>query len=275
MKIDVVMRCRDEMPHTRRALSALARQRGVEARVLFFDCGSTDGSREEAQRAGAAVIDVDPAGYRPGRVLNEGMMASESEVVAFINADAVALDEGSLGRLIEPLISDPRLGATFARQEARASSSRWSRRDQERAFGAEAPGRTARGAFFSMAASAVSRGAWGVLPFDDGLRYSEDVDWTTRLGALGFGVAYCPSSRFEHSHEYSIEQHLRRRRGEGAAETEIFRLPRPSLWADLLRPFLGGVARDLTSGQLEALPYRAAQSAGFFAGRLERARRVH
>lgn len=272
MRVDVVMRCRNEMPHTRRALDALAAQRGVAVRVFFFDCGSTDGSREEAARRQLPIWDVDPGSYRPGQVLNRGMKQTSSDVVAFINADTVALDELSLVELVAPLRADPGLGATFGRQEPRAGASGLTRLDSERAFGKKAPAPTARGAFFSMAASAIRRDCWALLPFDERLRYSEDVDWTTRLRALGFRVDYRPGARFEHSHEYSLRQQFERRRGEGMAETAIFHLGRPSPWRELLRPLAGCLLRDAAAGQA-ALPTRLAQASGFFLGRLTSSRR--
>ena len=114
--VDVVMRCRNEMPHTRRALEALRAQRGVSIRIVFFDCASSDGSREEAVGAGAEVIDLEPARYVPGRVLNAGMARTATPFVAFVNADAVACDEDALRSLVEPLRNQADVAATFARQ---------------------------------------------------------------------------------------------------------------------------------------------------------------
>ena len=120
-----------------------------------------------------------------------------------------------------------------------------------------------------MAASALSRHAWQALRFDEQLRYSEDVDWTTRVRSLGLGVLYRPDARFEHSHDYTLEQHFRRRRGEGSAERAIFRLGPASVWRDLVRPLVGSVLRDVRAGELSSLPERAAQATGFFCGRLD------
>jgi rhamnosyltransferase len=268
MIVDVVVRCRNEMPQVPRALEALAAQQGVTPRIWFFDCGSTDGSREEAAERRLPILDVNPATYRPGQVLNRGMRATSSEIVAFVNADAVALDRHALEALVAPLLTDPSMAASFGRQEVRPGAQRLTALDQDRAFGPGAPVSLARGQFFSMAASAISRGAWRRLAFDEALRFSEDVDWTTRIRALGLGVVYRPDARFEHSHDYTLRQHFRRRRGEGAAESLIFRLGRPSLWDELLRPLAGGLLRDLRQREFTSLPTRFAQSSGFFLGRL-------
>ena len=272
--VDVVVRCRNEMPFTERTLAALARQRAPRARVLFIDCSSTDGSREAGESAGARVIDLAPEAYIPGRVLNSGMEMTESAVVAFINADAIPLDDGALGRLVAPLLGAEKVAATFARQVARPDADPLTKVDYARAFGDRAPVQTRRGAFFSMAASAIRRDVWEALPFDEKLRYSEDVDWTQRASALGWGVEYVPEAVFEHSHSYDLRAHLKRRSGEGKADKAIFRLGPPSVVKDLLRPLAGSIVRDARAKVLSpsGVAVRVAQAAGYFAGRVSAVR---
>ncbi len=268
--IDVVMRCRNEMPWAEAALDALATQRGVRANIIVIDCKSTDGSRECAQRAGARVIDLDPREYVPGRVLNMGMREASTELVAFINADAIALDSDSLAAMVAPFDGDPSVAATFGRQVARREADPRMRADTERAFGDRA-GPTRNGAFFSMAASVVSRAWWQRLPFDEAIRYSEDVDWTHRIKSLGASVPYAPDARFEHSHNYDLRAQFRRRRGEGAADTQIFGLGSASLVREGLRPLAGALLRDAREGN--ATPYgiatRLAQTGGYLLGRVK------
>ncbi len=268
--IDVVMRCKDEMPYTERTLQAMHHQNGVKPRVLFMDCGSHDGSREVAELEGARVVDVDPKAYIPGAVLNRGMRLTTSDVVAFVNADCVPLDDDALMRLVTPLLTDGDVSATYGRQVARPGADPLVRVEYERAFGEGTPA-LRRGAFFSMAASAIRRSAWELLPFDETLRYSEDVDWTHRLRALGGGVTYAANARFEHSHDYDVRGQFVRRRGEGKADAAIYRLGGPSWIGDLARPLGGALLRDLRAGTLDgrALVTRGAQAFGYFAGRRE------
>ena len=267
--VDVVVRCRNEMPHLRRTLAALAAQEGVAPRVLFLDCESTDGSRGAAADFGVQIHEVKQAEYVPGAILNRAMAMTRSEVVAFVNGDAVPLDPFALAKLVEPLRSGgSELAATWARQVPRPDADRATRADYLRAFG-DAPVPLRRGQFFSMAASAVRREAWTALPFDERVRYSEDADWTVRAAALGWRALYVPGARFEHSHRYALREHFRRRAGEGAADAAIHRLDGPSPVADLLRPLAGAVLRDVRSGGLRpgGVLVRAAQALGGFAGR--------
>lgn len=267
--IDVVVRCRNEMPHAERTLESLLRQRGPRPRVLFLDCGSTDGSREAAARMGVRILDVDPSSYVPGAVLNRAMRETTGPFVAFVNADAVPLDSHALEALLEPIVGTPNVAASFGRQLARPDASPLVKLEYERAFGPHGTVALRRGRFFSMAASVVRRAAWEALPFDDSIRYSEDVDWTHRCSALGFQVRYAPEARFEHSHDYTPREQFRRRAGEGAADQAIFRLGPPSVLRDLVQPLVGAVVRDGRAGLLSAaaVTTRTAQAFGYFSGR--------
>ena len=264
--IDVVVRCKNEMPRVERCLEGLDGQEHPSARVLFLDNGSTDGSREIAIQHGARVHGI--GSYVPGAVLNEAMRLTKSPIVAFVNADAVPLHDDALAHLVEPLVRDRDVCASYARQMPTAEASDLTAFDYHRTFGAEALD-TRLGRFFSMAVSAIRRSAWEALPFDEELRYSEDVDWTERASALGWCVAYVPEARFEKSREYDLRGHFRRRRGEGAADTRIHRLGRPSPWRELLRPMAGSVLRDARAGLLSPseLSVRVVQATGYFAGR--------
>lgn len=267
LSIDVVVRCRNEMPWARLMIAAMARQT-LAHRVLFMDCGSTDGSREEAVKSGATMLDVDPAKYIPGAVLNRGMANTRSDIVAFVNADAIPHSDDALRALVAPLVKDPSVAAVYGRQLARPGADPLVALEYDRAFGATPP-RLARGSFFSMAASAIRRTVWAAMPFDEKLRYSEDVDWTYRIKMLGGRVVYAPRAEFEHSHDYDMRGQLVRRRGEGTADAAIYRLGAPSVVGDLVKPFAGAVLRDTRAGLLgpRALGVRAAQAWGYFSGR--------
>lgn len=260
--IEVVVRCKNEMPHVRRTLDALV---ASGARVLFIDSGSTDGSLECAVAAGVETVRITPESYIPGRVLNDAMRRTTGDVVAFVNADAVPLEPDAVNELVARCKAGA--AAAFGRQVPRPGARALTKADHARAF----PGGShdsKLGRFFSMAASAIRRDAWDALPFDERLRYSEDVDWTMRLRALGMTVAYCPDARFEHSHDYDLSAMRRRMKGEGAADASIQRRAHPTLWHDLVRPTAGAIVRDARSGVLspESIRMRLSGGRGRFEG---------
>lgn len=268
--VDVVVRCKDEMPFTRRTLAELVRQVPRLGKIVFIDSGSKDGSRECAEEFGCQIIDILPHEYIPGRVINRGMLATSSPYVAYVNADAIPLSGDAVELMIQVLRSDAQVAAVFGRQVARPDASPLTKSDMSRAFG-DTTVRTARGAFFSMAASAISRAVWEKEKFSETLKYSEDVDFTYRVQQAGYGVKYVPAAHFEHSHDYNPQATRKRHHGEGVADTVIYQLNEPQLWSDFARPLLGSLARDAKRGLLspQNALIRWKQATGYFSGRRE------
>lgn len=252
----VVLRCRNDMPLLAQTLAMVARQT-VRSQLLAFDDGSTDGSLEVLRAHADRVLPVPGGHYVPGRVLNEGMARSGGDVVVFLNSDCTPRDERWLERLLEGFTHD-RVAAAFGRQVARPGCLPYYARETEDTFGAG--DRQCRWRHcFSMASSAVRRSVWERLPFDETLRYSEDIDWTWRARQAGWEIVYAPQSAAWHSHNYGLRQLYRRHRGEGRAEARIFDWTdwQRSLARYTLLPLGRQVARDwaycLRRGQVGAI----------------------
>jgi len=215
----VVMRAHNDMPLIAGTLEALAGQ-SVPFELVAFDNASTDGTREALAKIATRIIDVPAGGYVPGRVLNQAMGATHGDVVAFLNSDCTPTDAGWLERLLAAG-SDPAVAAVFGRQIPRPGCHPIHALDTERAYGDGARHRTWRH-FFSMASSAIRRPVWESMPFDEGLKYSEDIDWTWRARQAGFEIRYVPDAVVMHSHDYTLRQLYRRHAGEGRADAHIF-----------------------------------------------------
>ena len=269
----VALRSHDDQPLVAETLAALARQT-VPHRLIAFDNASTDGTREAVAAAAERVVDVPAGAYVPGRVLNDAMRLTDGAVVAFVNADCTPAHDDWLQRLLAGL-DDPQVGAVFGRQVPRPGAHPLHARDTELAYGDGVRQASWRHCF-SMAASAIRRADWEAVPFDEGLRYSEDIDWTWRLRQRGRGVRYVPDAVAVHSHDYTLRQLARRHYGEGCAEASIFEW---SAWQASLvrysvlpwgRQVLGDVRWALGQGlwglAAEVPVIRAVQAAGRRAG---------
>jgi len=263
------MRARNDMPLLSETIAALASQKASFA-FLAFDNASRDGSRQLLDRCADRVLDVPEGGYVPGHVLNRAMQVAASDIVVFLNADCAPRDENWLQLLVAPF-DNPNVAATFSRQLPRPGCFPLAAHDTEAAYG-DGSHQAAWRNCFSMASCAVRRSVWETVPFNEALRYSEDIAWTWAVRKAGYEICYVSASCVYHSHNYTKQQWRQRQFGEGKAEAVIFPWTRwqRSLLRYSIFPMLMQILRDLrycaSTGSLRALlhspEYRFVQMMG-------------
>ena len=258
--VSVLVRARNDEALIGRTLAGVfAQKTDFPFEVVVCDDASTDRTREVAERFPVRFFERPAGEYRPGRTLNALVRDARGEIVVFNNSDAVPVGDDWLAELVRPLREEPdRPAFCFANQLPRADATALVRKDSERAFG---DGRVQASwrFFFSLASSATRRALLLETPFDESIRYSEDVEWAWRNSRRErdpVRIHYCPSASVEHSHNYTLRELAKRFRGEGAADRAIFGaapsfarelasaaretlrdwaylLPRPRDWAEL------------------------------------------
>ncbi|MBR6022481.1 MAG: glycosyltransferase family 2 protein [Kiritimatiellae bacterium] len=236
MKASVLVRAKNDEALVGRTLEGIFAQEGAPPfEVWVCDDASTDRTREVAARFPVRFAEPPPGPYVPGRTLNALVRAVDGDIVVFNNSDAVPLGRDWLKELLAPLLEAPeKARAAFANQLPRADALAVVRRDHECAFGDGRVQATWR-FFFSLASSATWRRLLVDAPFDEDIRYSEDVEWAwrnSRREREPVEVVYCPGAKVEHSHNYTLKELARRFQGEGAADRAIFG-DKPSLAREL------------------------------------------
>lgn len=242
MKPCIVMRSHNDMPLIVETLARLHEQ-DHPFRLICLDNASEDGTPEELRKYTDRITTIPKGSYIPGRVLNLGMELADSERVVFLNSDCTPQGRQWLGNLLKGFDSG-NVAAVFGRQIPRQDCRPLFAKDTEDTYGDGSRQKYWRHCF-SMASSAVSRAAWEAYPFDEGLRYSEDIDWTWRARQRGLEIRYVADSVVMHSHNYTLRQFYRRHYGEGQAERAIF--PWSSWEASLMRYSLLPYARQVLS----------------------------
>jgi hypothetical protein len=205
-QVDVVVRCRNGMPFVESTIERLLHQRECSPRITFFDCGSSESNRRVVERHRLRIIDIAPTRAISGALMNHAMRVTTSQVVVFVNADAIPLAETTLSALLKEFHMTPVLAAAFGRQIARQPSLKAFTRDLLR--GGDGLAAIRSRASFSLAAAAVHRSAWNQHAFDEQLRYAEDIEWTTRIRRDGWATSYVASAPFEQSQETTLGQRV-------------------------------------------------------------------
>ncbi|MBA2337968.1 MAG: mycofactocin biosynthesis glycosyltransferase MftF, partial [Acidimicrobiia bacterium] len=211
-EVAVVIPGHDHSAHVAGAIAA-----GLEVGpVTVVDDGSTDGTGDQARRAGATVVRLH-ANVGPAAARNRGVAATGGEFIVFVDADCVP-QPGTLARLLGHLV-DPAVGAVAPRVVGAAAPGRQILRRYEQTRSPidmgplSGPVRPdARVSFVPTATIAVRRSAFDeVGGFDEGLRFGEDVDFVWRLHQAGWEVRYDSRVLAGHHHRRRPAAIARRR----------------------------------------------------------------
>lgn len=212
--------------HLARLLPALARQvleGGFE--ISAIDSGSSDGTRELLEAAGARVEVIPQASFRHGPARNRCAAAARGEFLVFLSQDALPADEHFLARLVAAF-EDPSVAGAQARilpspgddpLTARTALDLPEASDRPLTLGADSPG--AGRPPFNDVASALRASVWRELPFPD-VAFGEDLAWAEAALAAGHRLAFVPGAVCHHAHAYGPREAFRRNRVDAAFHRE-------------------------------------------------------
>lgn len=210
-----------------RALRAVAGQHYPpgRVRVLVVDNGSTDGSRELAERTGARVITARRRGVVFAR--ETGWRAARTDLVAFLDADCEPPSDW-LARAADDLLRADDIGAVGVRlvdaeprtlAEQHIAASRILDTDF---FWA---GSWLHFPFVVTAGVVVRRAALESIDGFDlsfGRATGEDADMCWRMAEAGWRILYARRVEVRHYHRATIRQMLRQVYWYGSGATEVF-----------------------------------------------------
>ena len=274
-------------------LDAIRAQRvDREVEIVVADNESDDGSREEAERRGAAIVHVPRDEFSHGGTRQRLMERARGDHVAFVTQDALPADEDWLAELLAGFDDTPRVGLVYGPYLARPGASHMVERELTDFFGSLAPDgepRVDRGpapgalrpgpaTFYTSANGCVSRAAWERVPFRP-VSYAEDQLLAVDMLVAGYAKVFRPRAAVIHSHDYPPVERFRRFFDEFRALREVHGHVEEAGWPYTPAVVRAGVRRDrawlrahgrdgweLDRGTLESLVYHGSRTAAAILG---------
>jgi rhamnosyltransferase len=194
--------------------------------IVAVDSGSTDGTLELLEGRDVTIVKIASSSFNHGSSRNLGVQASRGEFVALLVQDAVPTGPRWLEALTAPLVSDPVVAGTFARQQPREDASAITAHYLRGWFAAGDMGRVAsvpsKEAFlrcspaeqldlciFDNVCSCIRKSVWQQFPFRE-TPIAEDLEWARDVLLGGYSLTYVPDATVIHSHERSSIYELKR-----------------------------------------------------------------
>jgi glycosyltransferase involved in cell wall biosynthesis len=237
--------------------------------LLVCDSGSTDGSAEAAERAGARVLRIARSEFSHGATRN--LLAAEAggDHVAYLTQDATPADDRWLQALLGGFALADDVALVAGPYLPRPGAPVHVRRELADAFAAMAgpggaprvyrladagtPPRPGPATFHTDANGALAKAAWRRVPFR-AVPYAEDQLLALDMLRAGFAHAFVPAAAVVHSHDYGPIAQVRRHVDEFRALREVFGHVADAHPGRLLGHVRGEVARDRRFARELGLP---------------------
>jgi rhamnosyltransferase len=261
-RISVVIPTRNGAETLPALLDALWAQRTrYPVEIVAVDSGSTDGTLQLLRRRAHQLLQIAPETFNHGLTRNLGIERATGDVVVLLVQDALPLSDTWLATITAPLVADPALAGTFARQVPRTDATALTRRSLERwvaassepfvarlesrdAFDALEPAERFRTCAFDNVASCIRRSVWQEHPLQTS-PIAEDVAWARDVLLAGYGLAFVPEAVVMHSHDRPALYEYRRTRVLHARLYELFGLQTIPTTPLLLRAMTSSLVQNV------------------------------
>ena len=265
-KVSIVFRALNEAKWFGRALEACKRQNlsdEIEVELVLVDSGSTDGTMRIAREFGCQIFQIDKSEFTFGRSLNIGCEGASGDVLVFISAHCIPVNETWLHALIDPLLTG-QCDYTYGGQVGLPGVTRFSESQVFSHYYKAESNLGQQGFFCNNANSATTRVNWAKHRFDEAVTGLEDMVLAKAIVSDGGQIGYVAEAAVTHIHEESLEQTNRRYYREALTMREIMPEVHFSLF-DFTRCLVFGITHDLIEAGRAKLFFKEAR--GIFAYR--------
>lgn len=265
-KVSIVFRALNEAKWFGQALEACQTQSvesGIEIELVLVDSGSTDDTIEIAKKHNCQIFHINKSEFTFGRSLNIGCEGATGDILVFISAHCIPVDEYWLQVLIQPLL-DGDCDYTYGGQVGLDGVTRFSESQVFAHYYKAESNLSQDGIFCNNANSATTRKTWEKYKFDEAVTGLEDMVIAKAIVSDGGQIGYVADAKVTHIHEESLSQTNRRYFREALTMREI--MPEVQFnFFDFTRCLMTGITHDLLEASREKVLMR--EAGGIFAYR--------
>jgi len=209
-KVSIVINTRDQARLTAQILESVFQQRFRDLEVIIVDVGSTDDSFEVYARYPVKVLRYEGRELNYAKAVNLGIRQARGEYVVRLSGDAIPADESWLENLIAPLEADAQVAGVFSRW----LNPSWNRNRFDALYAAlcfrDQRRESTDSPTWLGTSGSLRRSLFELHPFDETMRYCEDIDWSAQAQAAGYKIVYEPASKVYHVHGYGLASFISR-----------------------------------------------------------------
>jgi rhamnosyltransferase len=275
----VIVLTKNGEQYLRSLLEGLYCQKGIDrAEVIVIDSGSLDNTLKIVEDFPAIrLVEIPSHEFGHGKTRNLGARLARGEYLVYLPQDATPMGIEWLANLLRPF-DNPKVAGVFGRQVAHADASLMERFFLSRTYHerpevrglSEGEEVSLAKCFFSTVSGAIRASTWARHAFREDIIMSEDQAWASEVMRDGHSIAYEPTARVLHSHQYGIADIFRRNFDSGYSIWQIFRgatgINPTTALANLASEAIFVARRGSAMDWLMFLPYEMARHAGFWLG---------
>jgi glycosyltransferase involved in cell wall biosynthesis/SAM-dependent methyltransferase len=122
-KISVIIPTKNAGPDFPSVLEKIKNQKGIASvEIIIVDSGSTDGTREVAEKYECRIFLIKPEEFNHGLTRNYGAERANGEFIVFLVQDAIPIGDLWLYNMVKCLSSDMKIAAVTCRQVPRSDA---------------------------------------------------------------------------------------------------------------------------------------------------------
>lgn len=204
-KVSIIIRTKNEEKYLEDVLKKIFLQNFRHFEVIIVDSGSTDRTLEIAESFELKIIKIPSEKFTYGYGLNIGINNGQANIIVNLSAHAIPADNLWLEKLVRNF-KDEKVGGVYGKQLPLPTCTPIEEKYLFETYGEKTKVEDKEDVIFSNSNSAIRKDLAIKYPFDEKMKFAEDIHWAKLILKKGYKIIYEPEAAVFHSHEHNLKQ---------------------------------------------------------------------